>query len=187
MIPDFEMSGVLPPFIGDDPTKADNMSPYVATMYEVVDHFGTSPHRLVLLKGLLDFRQSLWNSGIRTGMQWLDGSFMENIEDTEERAPNDIDVVTFFHRPVPHEEFSNWVSVNRDLLDPRKTKTIYKCDAYAVYLSADPIGIVSQTRYWFGLFSHKRVSGLWKGMVQVPLDASDDQNARSLLEGMNQT
>jgi hypothetical protein len=36
--------------------------------------------------------------------------------------------------------------------------------------------------FWFGLFSHQRETALWKGIVQIELDA-DDAAAVALLEG----
>jgi hypothetical protein len=49
-----------------------------------------------------------------------------------------------------------------------------------VDLDKKPFLIVDDTRYWFGLFSHQRVTSLWKGMLSVSLQ-SDDDAARSLL------
>jgi hypothetical protein len=40
--------------------------------------------------------------------------------------------------------------------------------------------VVEDTRYWFGLFSHQRVTSLWKGMLKISLH-SDDDKAKSLL------
>jgi hypothetical protein len=49
-----------------------------------------------------------------------------------------------------------------------------------VNLSTAPEWLVTQTRYWYGLFSHRRADALWKGMLQLPLD-SDDELARTAL------
>ena len=38
--------------------------------------------------------------GIGSGFQWLDGSFLENVEMTEKRDPGDLDLVTFFRQAV---------------------------------------------------------------------------------------
>ena len=52
---------------------------------------------------------------------------------------------------------------------------------YFVDLDSDPTGVVSQTRYWFGLFSHRR-GGLWKGMLELSLAVSaDDTDALALV------
>lgn len=185
MIPQFDMSEVLPPFIGSDPTLPANMSPYPTQMTEVVQQFCTSPDRKAILEGLLQYRADLMSAGITSGFQWLDGSFMENIEVSESRPPNDVDVVTFYFPPVPSfAQWQAWFGTHGYLFDPDQTKIRYKCDAYAVDFRLGPEYVVERTRYWFGLFSHRRNSGLWKGMVQVSLDSADDTNALALLRGL---
>ena len=42
-----------------------------------------------LLQGFLNYRKKLHELGLVQGVQWLDGSFVENIEVLESRAPND--------------------------------------------------------------------------------------------------
>lgn len=54
--------------------------------------------RRELLKGLLEFRSELHRIGLVDGIQWLDGSFIENVEEIEGRHPKDIDVVTFLFK-----------------------------------------------------------------------------------------
>jgi hypothetical protein len=110
---------------------------------------------------------------------------MENIEELETRPPNDVDVVTFCHRPVHlvgDLEWKAFFDVNLALLHPGQVKAVYKCDAYFVDLDSPPSNVVSLTRYWFGLFSHRR-GGLWKGLLQVPLDVTQDDLDASLLVG----
>ncbi|MEO5374572.1 MAG: hypothetical protein H7840_09870 [Alphaproteobacteria bacterium] len=181
MIPAFDLSGVLPPFTGSSPTVSTDASPYQATMVEVVDRFGISPERLEILGGLLRYRADLRAAGLVAAFQWLDGSFVENIEASESRSPNDIDVVTFYRRPVADDQWTTWFRVNGQLFDHRFTKTTYMCDAYGVDLGIQPEKVVQHTTYWFGLFSHRRMSGLWKGMVQVQLDSADDADALAML------
>ncbi|EOE6195849.1 hypothetical protein ACKOZB_004606 [Vibrio parahaemolyticus] len=41
MIPKFEESGVLPPFVGDGPTKPANQAPYKVSLEAFVEHFAT--------------------------------------------------------------------------------------------------------------------------------------------------
>lgn len=58
----------------------------------------------------------------------------------------------------------------------------YLCDAYFVDLGQPTIHVVGQTRYWFGLFSHKRSTLQWKGMLGVPLGTlADDANTAKIL------
>src|SRR5690606_22603416 len=61
--------------------------------------FSFSKTRQTILKGLLDYRKALYEAKIVNGFQWVDGSFMEDVETLENRAPNDLDVVTFFCLP----------------------------------------------------------------------------------------
>lgn len=92
MIPDFDHNNVLPPYIGNA-TNPNNMSPYPCDIMEFCQHFATSPARIAILKGYVRFRLSCVANGI-TGHQWIDGSFVENIEVSESRDPHDMDVVT---------------------------------------------------------------------------------------------
>ena len=122
--------------------------------------------------------------GITGGFQWLDGSFVENVESNQDRPPNDIDIVTFAGRPNNNIDSGEWkklVANNSDLFIPEESKETYLCDAYFVDLNTHPIHIVNSTKYWFGLFSHQRDSYLWKGMVEIPLICSDDE-AQKILE-----
>ena len=66
------------------------------------------------------------------------------------------------------------------LFDFNQTKSAFNCDAYFVDLNLIPTSVVSQARYWFGLFSHRR-GGLWKGMLEVALAVSADDVAAALL------
>lgn len=182
MIPDFDMSNVLPPFTGRDATIGSSVSPYKATMGEVVQRFSTTSQRHSILGGLLKYRQELYAAGLGSGFQWLDGSFVENIEESEGRSPNDVDVVTFFRRPVPREQWRSWCLQNQRLFYSPSMKTIYMCDTYGVDLDAGMENVVRSTAYWFGLFSHRRASRLWKGIVQVELDPDGDEVASTLLK-----
>lgn len=182
-IPPFNLSGVLPPYLGASPAGlSTGMSPYKTTVDELVTHFNSSPERRAILTGFLQFRARLRTLGIQ-GWQWLDGSFLENIEANESRAPHDIDVVTFSFRPPLVQAQPAWVAFcqqNMDVFSPDQAKVNFHCDARFVELNSGPYEVVSQSRYWFGLFSHQRVSLLWKGMLEVVLPANDiDVNARA--------
>lgn len=145
----------------------------------------SSEERRDIFLGLLEYRQRLQAIGFADGVQWLSGSFMEDIETLERRSPKDVDVVTFCHRP-PHLvgddlEWHAFFNANLALFDPVKTKAAFKCDSYFVDLDTVPMNVVSLTRYWFGLFSHRR-GGLWKGLLQIPLAVSqDDADAYKLV------
>jgi hypothetical protein len=179
-IPPFTSSGALPPFLGGNPAVPAKMSPYGTTLVKLVDRFATSNVRKDILKGYLDHRAALLNLGI-TGFQWLDGSFLEDIEALESRPPGDIDLVTFVWRPAHLvNDQAAWIAVvnaNLDLFNPSQAKVTYKTDPYFVETQHHPRALVEQTTYWFGLFSHRRVTSLWKGMLTIPLDTTQDDAA----------
>jgi hypothetical protein len=179
-IPPFDpIYNTLPPHLGD-PRKRADMSPYPTTVSEICQRFGTSPERKAILLGLLALREEFLSRGI-TGFQWIDGSFLEDIELIEGRPPGDIDVVTFVE--VPHDSAALAVQLigTVNLLDHDWVKSSFKVDHFLVPLCSHPRLIVDLTRYWFGLFSHRR-DGLWKGMLEVPLqDTTDHTAAKSFL------
>lgn len=176
MIPPFNISNVLPPFQGVDPTVPTQSSPYEVSMTELIARFGTSPERLEIIKGLLGYRARLTQLNITTGFQLIDGSFVENCEALRNRPPSDIDIVTFAHVALPQVGYASFLQNNLDVFDPKTSKTTFKCDAYFVDLSKNPELVAGDSFYWFGLFSHQRATNLWKGMLKIPL-ASDDHLA----------
>lgn len=179
VIPAFGPSGVLPPFVGADATVRARISPYVATMTEIVSRFATSAERMAILGGLLDYRTTLAGLGIVRGAQWIDGSFVEDCETNRQRPPGDIDIVTFAYRPVTFD-WGHFVSQNSDVFDPNRTKALFRCDAYYIDLQKPAHLVVQDAAYFNGLFSHQRDSGQWKGMLVIDLN-SDDAIARSLI------
>lgn len=185
MIPEWNESGVLPPFLtGFTPADEHAVAPYKSTMLELVQHFSTSPERIEILKGVIAYRLQLRSNGISDGFQWLNGSFTENVEANDDRPPNDIDLITFADRPMQAQEDVEWnefISSNLDLFDPSITKLNHKCDAYYVDMKLPSQMLVNRTRYWFGLFSHQRETFLWKGLLEIPLE-SDDVEARKYLQ-----
>ncbi|MGE0569140.1 MAG: hypothetical protein AB7O73_14475, partial [Bacteroidia bacterium] len=94
-IPNFDHNNVLPPHLGN-PTDRTHLSPYPCSILELCHRFSTSSNRVQILKNYILFRQRMNALGIIYGFQWLDGSFLENIEFSEGRPPRDLDVVTFF-------------------------------------------------------------------------------------------
>ncbi|GGD20075.1 hypothetical protein GCM10011335_23740 [Aureimonas glaciei] len=143
--------------------------------------FATTPERRTILEGLLDYRHALNAIGFNDGYQWLDGSFVEDVETLEGRPPNDIDVLTVVRRPIGVNDFATLVATNINLFDPGLTKRVYRTDGYIVDLEKPPHLLVNDIVYWYGLFSHKRKTSLWKGMLSVPFDVADDVFARVLL------
>jgi hypothetical protein len=127
-------------------------------MPEVVEALGFTAGRREILRGLLAYRAALVGAGF-TGFQWIDGSFVEDNE-----SPNDVDVVTFVDAsPTPPR---------LDLFAGPTTKVQYRCDTYVVELrQPNPAQLVREASYWLSLFSHRRGSFEWKGILQVSLGA----------------
>ena len=96
-VPLFTLDGILPPFTGD-PTDGATMSPFKVTVHEFVASFALTHERAQILEGLLEFRRRIHGFGITCGLQWIDGSFVEMNDAV--RPPRDVDVVTFFFRPL---------------------------------------------------------------------------------------
>jgi hypothetical protein len=119
-----------------------------------------------------------------TGFQWLSGSFMEDIEATESRSPRDLDVVTFVHRPAGLDDVATQalIAANPNIFVHAQAKATYHCDAYFIDLGILPEAVVNQTRYWFGLFAHRR-TGIWKGLLQLPLAVTQDDTDASVIVG----
>ncbi|MCE2988472.1 MAG: hypothetical protein LW830_11575 [Phenylobacterium sp.] len=184
-IPRFTIDGVLPPFIGPNgPGGAhEDLSPYVATATEVVTVLGTSSVRREILTNWLRHRAALRAAGFDRGFQWLDGSFVE------EKDPNDLDIVSFLHRPngyVESSDFSIFLQSNQHILHAPIVKFQYKLDFFPVDLNSSPETLVSLTKYWIGLFSHRRYDYVWKGIVQVDLNnADDDESAIEILQSIS--
>jgi hypothetical protein len=183
LIPKYEESGVLPPFIGESPAYSAAQAPYKVSLNEFVTHFATSEERIAILRGFLGYRTKFKALGMINGFQWIDGSFVENVEKNRGRAPNDIDLVSFAHKPIGlnRADVLGFMNTNKDIFSPIKAKETYKCDAYFVDLDLPTKAIVSKTKYWFGLFSHQRDTSLWKGMLEI--DLIDDENAALELLG----
>jgi hypothetical protein len=181
MIPNFNQSGVLPPYLpGSDPGAGPAfISPYETDMVELVTRFGTTPERQDLIRGLLKMRKQLLAVGVVSGFQWLDGSFSEEIEITEGRSPKDIDVVTYAEIPTEINR-SILISSCSYLFDPEEAKKSFGCHAFFVDMNLSSEMIHAHTCYWLSLFSHKRETNLWKGMLRVDLLSNDEEAIAAL-------
>ena len=182
-IPTWDPQGVIPPISSADPTSHQR-SPYRVSLVDFVLRFGNTATRWDILSGFLYFRCALRKTGFVEGFQWIDGSFLENIETIESRDPNDIDVVTCFHLPEGKTQQTLQQDAPR-LFDPSVTKNDYRVHAYYVQLNSDiPESVIDQTTYWYSLWSHTR-NGRWKGYVQIDLFPADDQTARANLNAIS--
>lgn len=183
MIPSWNLAGLIPPIRPGEEGHGTDRSPYNATFSEVIEHLGITPDRLAILTGLLGYRQALYNIGITEGFQWLDGSFVEDVETLKGRSPNDVDVVTFFRLPLgqTHDELFEQA---QHLFDVQHTKQHYRVDGYPMIIG-DQLEDwhVDQISYWYSMWSHTREQN-WKGFVRVELNPDGDEVASQLLQSM---
>lgn len=170
--------GVLPPFAAAAPTGPDR-SPYRATLEDCVTRFGISTERRTILDGLLRYRAALHAAGLVSGFQWLDGSFVEDIEQLEGRAPKDVDVVTFYRRPGGKTQL-DLMTATPDLFERTTVKSMYSVDAFPLDLGMEAERLVRRSAYWYSVWAHRR-NGVWKGFVEVDLDPSEDAAAAAAL------
>ncbi|EAO0731216.1 hypothetical protein RRO28_001569 [Salmonella enterica] len=169
---------MIPPIDEADPTS-HSRSPYKMDIVRFVSTFSLTPARINILKGFLNFRRSLSQAGLVEGFQWVDGSFTENIELIEKRAPNDVDVVTFF-------QFSNGdndeivIGRNPKLFNHAFVKEKFLVDSYFQGLNVPSYELVEMTVYWYSMWAHKRDLS-WKGFIQIPLNPQLDVAAMTIL------
>ncbi len=138
MIPAFNHSHVLPPFEGDRLSSARS-SPYPVTASALVQRMAGNRERCAILAGLFRYRAALRVLGFTRGFQWLDGSFVEDVEAREDRPPNDIDVVTFAHPPdgMLKEQVQQLLDDHPDLFDHDRCKAGFHFDRQ----SDNPAGV----------------------------------------------
>jgi hypothetical protein len=182
-VPNWNAVGVLPPIRPTAPGHSRDRSPYPIDLVTLVDRFATSSERMTILDGLLQFRTALHQVGIVSGFQWLDGSFLEDVETRENRPPRDIDVVTFFELPAG-QDLQTLIQRSGNLFDPIGLRTTYAVDAYFINLSlpTDEF-LVRNVAYWYSMWSHRR-DWNWKGFVQVDLAPTQDADVRDLLNNL---
>lgn len=169
----FNAAGVIPPVL--DPDGIDrNRSPYILSIEDFVNMFAYTPERITILANFLKHRIELYKIGIVDGFQWLNGSFTTDVEVTDNRPPNDIDVVTFFHLP-PGETQLSFLPKTNDLLNSSVVKPNYLVDIYPVILG-DKISptFINNITYWYSMWSHRKSDNMWKGFIQVPLSPKED-------------
>jgi hypothetical protein len=175
-IPPWSAGGVIPPVSAVSASSA-NRSPYLVSLSEVVLHFRDSADRRAILDGFLRYRQRLHAAGLVHGFQWLDGSFLEQIELLEGRPPNDLDVVTFFHLPPGANESDIRMrfpdAFPGTAQQRRAFQASFHVDAYWVNLDEPVESVVELSTYWYSMWSHRRDAS-WKGYVQVDLGAAED-------------
>lgn len=175
LIPAWTPKGVLPAHTASNPMSSAGRSPYEVSLVDCVLRFGTTQERRAILAGYLAYRAALHEAGLVRGFQWLNGSFCEDVETIEGRAPNDLDVVSFYHLP-PSTTQAQLAALHPDTFDKNGVKARWKVDGYTVSLGGPPERLIERGAYWYGAWSHRR-DDLWKGFLQVNLEPNDDPTA----------
>lgn len=179
-LPNWSHEGVLPANDVDDPTSPYR-SPYVVSLVDFVTRFAKTEDRRHIIRGFLEFRRALHEAGLVDGFQWIDGSFVEDVETFRNRPPNDVDVVTFARLPDGYDERRMLHDYPR-LFDGDRLADQFKVDSYFVFLDPDSLRyVVDQSVYWYSVWSHTR-TGDWKGYLQVTLAGDGDAVAKNELE-----
>lgn len=185
-IPAWNAAGVLPPVDGAHPASPER-SPYSVSLTDFVTRFGQTGERRQILDGFLRYRATFHAAGLTRGFHWLDGSFLERIEQIESRAPNDLDVVTFYTLPAGLTQVDLMAQAPDffTMHGParRTLKASFHVDAYLVHLGTAPERLVQQSAYWYSMWAHRRTL-TWKGFVQIDLDPARDAEAAAALASL---
>jgi hypothetical protein len=180
-IPAWTADGVLPPINASHPVSPDR-SPYVVSLSDYVLRFGGTSERRTVIHGFLRYPAALHAVGLVSGFQWIDGSFLEHVEVIEARAPNDVDVVTFYRLPGGASQEQVALRAGA-LFDHGAVKDAFHVDGYLAHLGMDPERLTRQSAYWYSVWSHRR-NQLWKGFVQVDLAPAEDATATATLKSL---
>lgn len=176
-IPNWNNLGVLPPVDPIAAPTSPSRSPYIVSLKDVVMRFASSSERWHIMNGFLRHRSVLHAMGFISGFQWLDGSFMEDVETLEQRPPNDVDVMSFFEMQPSSMPDQALVTM---ALKPY-AKANFLVDAYFLELYALPAAqITALSAYWYSVWAHRR-DLTWKGFLQVELAPNEDSDAADWL------
>ena len=168
ILPEWDFNGLLP--VADPKDRRQEIcSPYPISLDELVDRFGITLMRRKLLLNLFDYRKALYDAGVSGGFQWINGSFVENVENRRGRGPADIDIFTVY--AVPHVLKTENLEKNfPHLFNREQVRDRYLVDS----LGAWPVDIqpntflVKKFLELYNIFSYTR-KGVKKGFVQIPL------------------
>ena len=119
------------------------------------------------------------------GFQWVDGSFTEDVE-AQGKTPADIDVLTLSYRPAhlatDNLAWAAFVTAQRSggIFDRALNRDSFDCDTIFLDLHIPPHLVARQAAYWNALFSHRRDTFQWKGMLALPLHVDDAEAIEAL-------
>ena len=185
-IPPWNTGGVLPPIYPGYPGESLFRTPFQVSLSDLVIHFSITTRRQTILKGFLEYRNNLHKAGLSQGFQWINGSFVENVETNQNRAPNDIDVVTFFELP-PGETEATLITKFPHLFNHKQIKQQFLTDSYYLPLGSDkPISyFIRQSNYWYSMWAHQRDSLTWKGFLEIDLSRDFDKDSMDFLQNQS--
>lgn len=137
-----------------------------------------------MLNNLIAYRQLISTGGYTSGIQFLDGSFVEDVETHSRREPGDIDVFSLLNVPTHYMQnppswhqggFQFWAE---EIQNQPRNKQRFELDTYAALVEEfQLLGLLNHVMYWYSLFSHQRDTFAWKGFVAVVLDPAQDADA----------
>nr|WP_299379756.1 hypothetical protein [uncultured Halomonas sp.] len=180
-LPAWDSRGVLPPIHPEAEGHSSHRSPYKSTLPAFIERFATTRPRIALLDKLLNYRSDLHAAGIVKGFQWINGSFVQDVELLESRPPNDIDIVTHFYVPDGHTQ-QTIATAYPYLITPPLVKQTYGMDAYPNVLGGEANAyFAKRITYWYSMWSHRKIDNAWKGFVEIDLSALGDAPARDAL------
>ena len=183
--PKWDQNNVLPPILPNTPEGREYdllyRSPYIPTLVRFVTRFASTPERVELMSKFLDYRAALHQLEIIDGFQWINGSFVENIEQgPKNRPPGDIDVVTFYYGNKNQAQYL-------ELFDSLITKKKFGVDADGIELGKPlDVGTAVLIGHVHSLWSHRRNDHVCKGFIQLDLDPKRDRLARHRLHAIKE-
>lgn len=184
-IPAWGENGFLPPIRSSMDATSFKRSPYRATILEFIERFGTTSKRIYLLKNFLQYRATLNRVGLTDGFQWINGSFVEHVEFTRNRPPKDIDIVTFYTLPNGESQES-LKNKNDTIFNSDYIKDTFSLDTYLIQQDGLPEKLQREcVTYWYSMWSHTR-ENIWKGFIELDLDASNDADALARLNELQE-
>jgi hypothetical protein len=181
-IPDWDAEGYLPALLGHETMEVSH-PPYPVSLTDLVRRFRGSDRRREILSGFLGFRANLYHAGLNDGIQWINGSFVNDKMSQKGEEPGDIDVITLFNVPpgvtqqqllTGSPELFGGPGVNRN-------KELFDVDSYFVSLNSGSVSYTTKSiAFWNNLWYHTK-EGRRKGFLSVDLAPNEDQDAANLL------
>ena len=182
-IPDWQYNGLLPA-VASEGVDPEGRSPYKVDVRRLVERFGHTDRRRALLRNFFAFRGEVRDCGWYNGFQWLNGSFLEDVERVGEgREPGDIDVVSFLY--------------DSEVRDPDKARRLASAvghhdvkarlwvDSYVVNLDGPVELVLDAATYWQSIWGHRKGDRVEKGFVRVSM-GDDDGSALALLDHLDE-